>query len=689
MGVSTNNNGEQDETNAALGEALRRAEAEQKSRQEKENGHRREEGNREPQQPRREERTETGREQSQPRQTRAQHKQERKGAPTMTKPRGVRTYGLGSSLVRTMGLPSKAVDVNTLRKVAEEIVATDVNINDQAYGTPEFLTIDTTTSGLPCNVLVVYQSGVETSDIEIDTAYYTLIIEPADSNAIPDREINDRGNTYHIKSVAADIYSDEVAEYVAKTVADALGLSNNQVIEAGFQAIPCRMAKQKEDELEDNVRQVLFFALAAINTQIDEQTEPMRLSLVPEDGRRYQMNVSANFGGEALLTAVGDPVRSDVVITTSMQIKSRVSRDFRMSGANQTMTVLSGFLDLFYASPSMIPHNERNDEWNAYDNGAVTDDIMYCPRFVITRCLPATNNIGFGEFLVALASVTLLGNDLNWVQSITPSRTSNPLFDIGALGLEHVFKAVGSNAMIDTSSPSFRIEDFLSESVINCLYYSHDIAEAGELTWLESLLLEAAEGNREAENQIIEIGDDLTDGRFGEYLGDQSLFTGDVVRVHLGTHDTDHGKSDIRDINHVSLLNLTGRNGPDVANNYSNALVNYESDEARSLTERQRIIEDVTTNPSFDGYAKRITYNANALIALANAISDTGVDMVYNSTNDTGRRNDRVDASYAGRGQAAGQRTNLIRSRRTDERMSGTRDQFRGPRSPSPYGRRN
>lgn len=543
----------------------------------------------------------------------------------MAAPKAYESYSLFAQtpVQRTLSLSSGAVDASELRKKFAEIISSDPTVNIGLYGEPEFIVLDAAAVGITFNALIALQSGAEGDK----PTYFTMLMEPNDG--LPTRPVKYDNHSVNIQTVMAEAYTNEMAARIAKYIANVKAETIENVVEAGWCVIPRGFDIRSDNALE-NVRPVLYYALNATNCAIDEESEyPRRLELTGADGMRKQLTLVANYNGEIVKTATGLPVRSDVTLTTQLQVRDN-NNDVVVVSGNMKINQLSGFVDLFYAPTGSVPN--RQTTTSQYTTNTTVDQY-WSPRFVITRNQPLTNQIGIGEILLGLANASFLGQDFNWCNAFFPGRAGVGLRDIGALGYEHKF---GDRlGMVDTTDPKFNLFEFLDQCVDPKLYFAWDIPDAGDMSWVENVFTQAANGDEEANNRILDAGDVLTGNRFRPALaryGLNSLFTGEVTRIQLGTVPGEDGKdADMRVVDHLALLNLTGKNGPHVAQKWSDNAVMFARDEVHAMYNRQEVIEEIYPNARFTDYASRLSMEGNAIMALAEAIREAGVTFVTNN----------------------------------------------------------
>lgn len=590
-------------------------------------------------------------------------------------------YGLDDSyggLDRTLGLNSGAVSVNEFKKIAEKIIDTDpASSRDGAYGKPQFITLESAVIGLPVDGLaIVMYARKEGRSIPL---LFTLLMESAEP--LERRAFNMGNYSISVTSVTGDVFNDGVAAAINSHVANVLN-TKETILSAGVNVVP-KSLDLKDPENEKHVRNLLFFALGALNTAYDVRFgKPRFLSLVkPLGDNKFEkivqtLHAQAIWGGRSLETAAGQPIRSDVVLQTTVRAGLKATAGLTQNVATRPVTALAAYVDLVYAPPRV----DNNGQQTYHSYGIPQNaKVVWYPRMVITRNRPMGRVINVGEMLLSLATATVLGTNYNWINAFQPKRGVDDIHDIGALGFEHEF-VPGQRAKIDTQDKSFNLPDFLNHTVEDNLLYSMDIEEAGDLTWMETALLSCTRNDEEgqaAREYIIKAADSLTGGAFSKrFKSGAKIVANEVVRIHLGHYQDGDEVVDLRNIDHLACLNLTGKNGTATTQKWANSLVNYRGNEAISLDDREKILGELVPNAVITGYANRITFNAHFLFALADAIADAGTTINIIEADRAARNDDRLAFNYADQfGQGANAQSGLA--------TYGYAPTQRNPRGPS------
>mgnify|MGYP000474612887 CR=1 FL=1 len=480
---------------------------------------------------------------------------------------------------------------------------------------------------------------------EENVACYSFIVEGS-GDGLADRVPNIGGQQVNIKTVAGDVYDDNMWEQVHMYLRSKYG-SNRNYIDVGANVIPRGTTAENEKE----IRNLLYFGITACATT---------LQTVAGDGSN-KISVSDINTGDVLAaqlrykpgdtqTAAGQTVRSDLSIALRgiMQTGEAVS-------AKQTipLTTVDGFMDLTY-----VP---RQQQQMAY--GQPVDHRQYVPRFVMTSVASGLSINTLELALLGLSTSLLTAQHHAWVKCFKPvyGANKNDIHDIGALGFEVDFANNGEFGRIATKSDSFgdqSLFELVQRSMYNEVLFSWDIVESGDLSWLHETFLAAAVGNPKAINAVFSAADTLTNGAFSRNYDGAPPLMSEVTRVHLGTYlDENNTPRDIRDLDYLAMLNIYGDKDLSLVEAFGNTYDQVDRPQELRLAERAKIIEatlgDTTT---ITGYARRVTFNPKFIEALAAACAEAGLKIrpegIYG--NDMGAIRGNTSAVGMGISQNAG-----------------------------------
>lgn len=363
--------------------------------------------------------------------------------------------------------------------------------------------------------------------------------------------------------------------------------------------------------------------------------------------------VNVGFNRTQIRDAVGLPMRSDVLMNFSSQ-KQNQGRAASINSNDREMklTEISGFVDLLWNPSGAV---NQMGLYQAY-NQPLTH--KYVARLVMTN-LASNFSYTPASVLLALSTSTALSLDNNWVQSFRPQASHDgiDMADIGAINIEANIsnEPAGFGTRIDTKSDSFKLTDLgqlVSTLVAPGIIMSMDCPETGPQSWYLSMFAAAAAGNRNAINRIITAAKDLTGGAFTRYFAEGTpIFTDVNNRIHLGYWIDKYGmKRDIRDIDTLAVANLIGERNPQLIRDWSDTFLRTSYPLPMRLAARKKIIMALTNESAvFTGFAQRVTYTKEFMVALEQSIHDTGLGVRVNTPLSSAEfQNQRGVASFAG-----------------------------------------
>lgn len=156
-----------------------------------------------------------------------------------------------------------------------------------------------------------------------------------------------------------------------------------------------------------------------------------------------------------------------------------------------------------------------------------------------------------------------------------------------------------------------------------------DVSECGADTWLNSVFVAAALGNKDANQAIFDSWNIMTEGKFGSNLTAMNLmgqpFFTSAGRILMGHYTNPEGQlRDIRDFDHLAMQTILGRNDPLAVQRWTNARHNLGLAENVRFHEQRTLIQHAaqTDEVNFTGLAHRLNVNMNVMTALSKALSE-------------------------------------------------------------------
>lgn len=465
-------------------------------------------------------------------------------------------------------------------------------------------------------------------------AVYSLLVEGS-ADELQAKTYNIGGRNVSIDTVAGDVFTDHLWGKISDHVQNNAGRKMT-VLDAGVMVLPRELSHEDEGHLRD----VLFNASQACFTVMEHEVggkeSPFTVSMVNGSDTSLTAKLSYSstndLGAGQSETATRQPIRSDVRIS----LQGGLNQQFTETGFEQTreLTSVDGFVDLVYS-----PQQGGQPVMMGQQQGQPTQS--YYPRLVITRMDTQVDANTMELQLMALAQSTLMSRNMAWAGAFRPDHEVKglDLRDIGAVGYEVNLTGdpQAKPEKVDTKAKSFDINalyQLISMSINDVLLYSMDVEEVGELSWIHQAFIAAANGNVDAHQMIVDSANTLTNGAFGRHFQGGQIAADDQNRVHLGYYKDSKGNMrDLRDIDYLALLNISGKDDPATVAKWGETFDNTDIPLEIRLEERGNILKGVLgNNVHIKGYARRITFNPNFLIALNTACLEAGLNIRPHNT---------------------------------------------------------
>lgn len=382
--------------------------------------------------------------------------------------------------------------------------------------------------------------------------------------------------------------------------------------------------------------------------------------LQTENGEKAMLGVEISSSFAHVQGVNRYPVRGDIVLTVSESSGTKRDQD-QVSGYNSSegsnrISRIMGFIDLTWSGQQAMFGGMGM-------NGMMQPQAFYTPQFIITDVATDITQTLPSLFL-ALASVQALADNQNWKRYLIKQHqegAAHPvgggngkpgvnMRDLGAVGYEVPHPGMNvdpmallTGAVAQTRAPfptqGISTDTTMLQMIVNnyinapVLPISIDIAEAGTSTWVTSALLLAAYGNEQAIALVRGALDLLTDGEFsiryaqchGTNGGTAPIMINNNLLVNLGVwRDESYGDRDIRDLDYLSHLALTGASDPEAQANWLSLHTNANIDPWVRLEKVTEIQKSIFMNLRITGRAARVTFNPLALFVLAQCIAGKG-----------------------------------------------------------------
>lgn len=521
-------------------------------------------------------------------------------------------YGMGQILPAPIGRGSTSEALSKLQKAVEEGVKslpTEYEIN--------LLPIDLNNYRVPLSMLVFCLRVANNKGAGV--AYHTLLVAGSANDFSPLTENYPGSGPITLERVAGDAWGAEVRKVVQDVVAR--NYPQSKLISADGEVVP-RDFNVNDPE---RVSQLVSNAGIICATELSRHLPGFQdLDLTKIDAQSG-LTARVSFKNPQFEDRVGQPQRGDVSIDMTEATRMAGSEIADLMTSGRTVTNARGFIDLVYD-----PVEQRQNPYQRMQGNQQRATQMYSARFVLTQVeseqlvtLPAT--------MLALGVAAGLAQDNMWVNNFRKGHVGGlNMHDIGAVNIEANLdnEPNGVGTMYDTQVDSFSTQDLfdLAEATIQPgLTISVDVPECGPQTAYMGVLAAAAEQDGVAVEQVLAAVNTLTGGHFGRIFQGGPIATDSDNRIQLGYYMDQQGiRRDIRDVDYLAVAVLRGQNRPEMISDWSETFVsNYPLNQR--LAARKRILQDLFPSFVLTGYARRVTFTAEFIGALQQALSNAGL----------------------------------------------------------------
>lgn len=475
--------------------------------------------------------------------------------------------------------------------------------------------------------------------------FHTLLLAST-SRGAKSREMKVEGTSVPYEHLV--LPTDGMDATMVKTITEALATTypGYTLHSAEWTVIPTTLNLESEEA----VRNIASNATTAVWTLLASEIGGAGW-VIERDFKGTKSQLAIKFSDNHFTGLDGLPVRSDVVLELSEVVgRGGSQQDWQFNGGetSDTLMQLNGFFDLTY-DPAVAQDSYGFGETPVAT--AVNQLVTYKPRFVVTN-VDSPEACDLTLQLLGLATTQVLPMGNHHIGCLIEQHRSGErnmeggvnLRDIGAIGLEVPRMASGlpgtpNPERVRFPTASANLGDDTLATIIKTyvsgadMQISLDVPEGGPSTWMTAVFAAAARGDSNAKNEIFAAADVLTGNRFTPIYTtacggrmDDPVFDDNFI-VNLGTYISKNSLRDIRDLDYLAVLNLTGDSTMEVINNWSNLQANANVDENFRAMESRKILQNAYKSLQFTGRARRVTFYNLFLQCLLAAIKDAG--MIY------------------------------------------------------------
>lgn len=378
------------------------------------------------------------------------------------------------------------------------------------------------------------------------------------------------------------------------------------------------------------------------------QPEETRINLT-EFGQDAVLQLTPTFRHPDTQDHLGNPVRSDCFMSLVAMPVNRAKADVPNAGERPVaLANICGFTDLVWAPPQngyTTPFGGQGPNW----------------KFAARQVLTVLENVRYNTIeaqLLALAAAYRLNENNTWYMGFVSSTSqfrkgTVNLKDIGALNIEANVhnEPSGFGTAADTNSATWtplELGKFLNAAVRPGLSVAIDVSTLGTDTWFNEVFSAASLGDVMAQRAILEAADNLTGGHFStRYKSSAAPFAVIEETVLMGTYRKADGTlGDLRDFDHLAVLNLVGATDPTIGAQWSDTFLRTDHSKERRLDARANLLNSLESTAVITGTAQRCTAIGDFMKALVDSITDAGQYLRLGASSDVQFQNTRGVASW-------------------------------------------
>lgn len=536
--------------------------------------------------------------------------------------------------------PSSLISVPMGRTPAAEVLtnlqqAAQKSIDRTAQSSPferTLIPIDMNdTTSLSVSTLVVCAQFKNNRGLGV--AYHTWILEGSTEPPAPRTiTLGQPPQQVEVLVTMGEAYNDRLRAVVAEKVRAQFPQIATQNL---LLADACVVPRDFDVENERAVHALVANASFACSIELDTHQSGWQDFNLAYADRSDLLTCRVAFPRNQVVNAVGHPVRQDITVDLTASASNQQGQQNQPMMMERTNVVsrISGYLDLIW-----VPANQPTGAYNPFpvNTGPQLNEFQrYVARLVMTGMESVLAPTLSCQLLTLVMAASLAENNL-WTQGFRTGSYAESgrtdIHDIGAVGYEANFQRNpnGAGERVNTREDAFKPSDLgaLVAAVMKpMLVISLDVEECGPSTWVNGVFAAAAAGSQSAINAILEGCNQLTDGKFKNHFPPGSqICTHEENRIHLGYYYDGDVKRDLRDIDYLAMLNLSGGQGTAVRD-YSDTFEQTQYPLELRLAARKRLIERAAPSAVFTGFAMRVTFEAAFIQALILACKECNLDV--------------------------------------------------------------
>lgn len=395
---------------------------------------------------------------------------------------------------------------------------------------------------------------------------------------------------------------------------------------AGGRVLPQELDPKNKRE----IIRALFYGNAATQTILGEiNNNDFNFNLTwKKSDENFRIKVDYNAG--QVVDSVGFPKRSDLLINFFLQ-------KYNHNQNNQYQDSIGQIRQVSFSGVSAFINFTLNENGAMMLNQSVPFGQQpqfkapWEPSIVITAINNQFDKASLSTQLLALSSTFVMTNQAYFMEALRPNysitKPGEDPRDIGNLTKLWNFPGYDLD-FTNTKLKDFNLLSFMQTYVNSNMKFFIDIEEAGDMTYIQRVFIEAAgygvspEVQNTANARIFSAAMQLTNGAFAKFWephNGEQFFYSEVGRIEHGYYYDD--KNNIRDLRDIDALMVATNMDQDTALNFLDSF-NFEiyPDEMMRFSIRNEIYRHHFSTYHITGFARRLTINPNFVKALSDAI---------------------------------------------------------------------
>lgn len=547
----------------------------------------------------------------------------------------------------------------------------------------KFIPLDAEQHGLNISSLVVVCSLKNPVNENKHAVFHTLLLASTNRAArTREKKVEGTNVTYEHLVPVTDAMDDTMISIIVSTLNSTY--PGYKLHSADCTVIPTTLNLDSEEAVRNLAANATTATYTLLATEIGGAAH-----VISRDFKGRSTGLSIKNSDHHFIDLAGQPVRSDVVLEVNELARNEENRgEYRFHGdaASDNLLQINGYFDLTY---DPVLSSVAAGYGQAHQASNPNELKTYKPRFVVTN-VDSLSACDLTLQLLGLATTQVLPLGDHHIASLIEQHRAGEramegninLRDIGAIGLEVPtamnmmmpgveppkparFPTAGANVSDETLATIIRTYVSGPDTQI-----SMDVPEGGPSTWMTAVFAAAAEGDPVAIKEIFAAADVLTGNRFSEIYttacGGRMLdpVFNDNLTVNLGSYMSKNQLRDIRDLDYLAVLNMSGDMSLETINNWSNLQANSSVDVDFRAMEARKVLQAAFKSLQFTGIAKRVTFRNLFLQALLSAIREAGLTYQVTSSKQAPVGTGRLVNSYLSQQTRFGEHSNAFTSGR-------------------------